>query len=144
MRAQRSVAQNAVVIRNVILHLAGEQPMLADLVFRPQPSDVSLICTNMRTIDGKRPRSVESSDGVFVVPLATVRLAELPGRELQALTAAGASERQESRPIELPAPGVAQAEANGQDGEPARRELVPTEEEDIEPDEDLLRRIREV
>jgi hypothetical protein len=50
------------VLRNVVLHLNGEQPMLADLYDVPSNSDVGLRCTNLRMMNGKRPIFVESTD----------------------------------------------------------------------------------
>ena len=39
------------VIRNVILHLNNEQPLLADLYEAPSPGDVGLRCTNLRMMN---------------------------------------------------------------------------------------------
>ena len=47
------------MIRNVILHLNNEQPLLADLYEPPSPGDVGLRCTNLRMMNGKRPVFVD-------------------------------------------------------------------------------------
>jgi hypothetical protein len=41
------------VAKTVILHLTGEDPLLADLDQEPQPSDAFIKVTNMRKRDGK-------------------------------------------------------------------------------------------
>ena len=43
------------MIRNVVIHMANEQPLLADLFDLPSPADAGLVCTNVRQIDGKKP-----------------------------------------------------------------------------------------
>lgn len=39
--------------KTVILHIAGEDPVLADLEHEPQPSDAFIRVSNMRKRDGK-------------------------------------------------------------------------------------------
>lgn len=39
--------------KTVILHLSGEDPVLADIDQEPQPTDLFLRVTNMRRRDGK-------------------------------------------------------------------------------------------
>jgi hypothetical protein len=112
------------VIRNAVIHIANEQPLLADLYEMPTSADVSLVCTNIRMLDGKKPIFVDHSGSVFVFPYATIRFLEIMA-----------------------------GSATGLAGEPAD-ELVPVEsnghatealdEADLELDEDFLRRIREV
>jgi hypothetical protein len=41
------------VAKTVILHIAGEDPVLADLEQEPQPTDLFVRVTNMRKRDGK-------------------------------------------------------------------------------------------
>jgi hypothetical protein len=107
------------VIRDAVIHLHNEQPLLADLPGLPSPGDVAVVCTNLRTRSGKRPVFVDHSESTFVFPYAHVRFLEIPveaGRRLE--------------PLALPAP----SEEPGEPGEP----------EEIELDEDLLRRVREL
>jgi len=109
------------VIRNVVIHITNEQPLLADLFDRPGATDVSLVCTNVRMLDGKKPIFIDHSKSVFVFPYLNVRFIEmLPGST--------------GDPGDL-APG----EENGV-GETDEAEPEP----ELELDEDFLRRIREV
>ena len=104
------------ILRGAVIHLNNEQPVVVDLYDRPTARDVAVICTNMRTQDGKRPIFIDHTESVFVIPLAYVRFIELPG-----VIAAG----------------------DAAEGGPGRsRSGVPAEAE-IEIDEDFLRRIRD-
>jgi hypothetical protein len=108
------------VIKNAVIHLLNEQPVLADLYDMPKALDQGLLCTNLRTMDGKRPVFIDRMDGVFFFPYLHVRFLEIPtgGTGLAA--------------IEPPA-------------EMAASESAPEEPEvDLELDEDFLRRIRDV
>jgi hypothetical protein len=105
-------------VRNAVIHLNNEQPVVADLFEFPTGRDVAVVCTNMRTQDGKRPVFIDQSDSIFVIPLAYVRFIELPrdtGRE---------------------------AGEAGPGGARARPPAAPAEAE-IEIDEEFLRRIRD-
>ena len=42
------------MIRNAVLHIINEQPLLCDLLEMPAPADVALRCTNLHMLDGKR------------------------------------------------------------------------------------------
>ena len=98
-----------------ILHLLNDQPLSIDLLDEPKPSDMAVICTNVRTMDGKRPVFIDFTDSTFVFPMASVRFVEIPtGAEAQGRS------------------GAAVAAAEGGD-----------EGEDLEIDEDFLRRVRE-
>jgi hypothetical protein len=112
------------VIRNAILHIQNEQPMLADLFEAPGPGDIGLRCTNLRTNDGKRPVFIEDSSSVFFFPYLHIRFVEIPAASLTGTDPSFALELQDEV-LTLPAP-VAEAEP------------------DLEIDEDFLRRIREV
>ena len=65
-------------LRGAVIHLNNEQPVVADLFEFPTARDVAVVCTNMRTQDGKRPVFIDQSDSIFVIPLAYVRFIELP------------------------------------------------------------------
>ena len=99
-----------------ILHLLNDQPLNVDLVDDPKPGDVAVICTNVRTIDGKRPVFIDYSDSTFVFPMASVRFVEIP---------TGADDADRAR---------AAAAAAAESGD---------ESEELEIDEDFLRRVRE-
>ena len=116
----------APVIRDAVLHINNEQPMLADLFELPTPGDVGLRCTNLRTMNGKRPVFVDSSASVFFFPYLHIRFVEIPSAAV-------------SGELDLPVP-VAAAVAV-----PTATTAVADEVEDeLEIDEDFLRRIREV
>ena len=106
------------MIRNAVIHPLNEQPFLADLLEDPTPTDALLLMTNLRTLDGKRPVFVDFSESTFVFPYLHIRFIEI-------------------RP-EAAAPG-------GPRGEEERRQPgeAPAADEDLEIDEDFLRRIRE-
>jgi hypothetical protein len=112
------------VIRNAVVHITNEQPLLADLYETPNPSDQGLLCTNVRMMDGKRPIFVDRSDSVFFFPYRNIRFVEIMS------VATGLPEIEapagEARPEAAPVAGPEEAEA------------------DLELDEDFLRRIREV
>jgi hypothetical protein len=111
------------VIKNVVIHLINEQPMLADIEALPMPSDVAFVCTNLRTMNGTRPVFVDHSDSTFVFPYAHIRFVELPtgtpgpGR-------GGPGDRQRAQAPEPAAP--------------------PPPEEELEIDEDFLKRVRDI
>jgi hypothetical protein len=116
------------VIRGVVIHLMNEQPLLADVEALPAPSDVAFVCTNLRTMEGKRPIFVDRMESTFVFPYSQIRFIEVPDP-------AGVGKQPTSQ------------------GEPrdARRDVVqepaaapPQPEPELEIDEDFLRRIREI
>jgi hypothetical protein len=109
------------VIKNVVIHINNEQPLLADLYGMPTPRDVSLVCTNIRMLDGKKPIFVDHSTSVFVFPYLAIRFVEI-----MAGTVPGLSDQ----PVETTDLTV----ANGHD-DPG--------DLDLELDEDFLRRVRD-
>jgi hypothetical protein len=121
------------VIRNAVLHLLNEQPLLADLPTPPAPGDVALICTNLRTKDGKRPFFADSSASTFVFPLTQMRFVEIPAAVTTRPEAADADSDDVPTGAAMPALPAA-VPAHG----------PPVEVEDLELDEELLRRVREL
>jgi hypothetical protein len=105
-------------LRGAVIHLNNEQPVVADLFEYPTARDVAVLCTNVRTQDGKRPIFIDQSDSIFVIPLAYVRFIEMPRR----------------------GPG-----GGGSGGESGRGRSAPAApvEDEIEIDEDFLRKIRD-
>jgi hypothetical protein len=104
-----------VTIRNAVLHMAGDQPLVADLYAPPQPGDTGLLCTNLRTLSGQRPVFADDSRSTFFFPFPQIRFVEiLPTRESLALP-------------EGPAGAT-----------------TATPEADLEIDEDFLKRVRDV
>jgi hypothetical protein len=65
------------MLRDVIVHLLNEQPMLADLLSEPEPSDGCIVCTNLRTMNGKAPVFVDDSMSTFIFPFALLRFVEI-------------------------------------------------------------------
>ena len=117
MCARAPVAYRPSVIR-AILHLLNDQPLSAELLEEPKASDAAVVCTNLRTIDGKKPVYIDFSDSTFIFPMASVRFVEVP-------TGAGdVAERART--------AAAAAAADSAD-----------DSEDLEIDEDFLRRVRE-
>jgi hypothetical protein len=117
---------HAAVIRNACIHLNGEQPLLADLFDLPATSDLALRCTNLRTMNGKRPVFADDSASVFYFPYLHIRFVEIPPSAM----------------------------AGGDRGAPMD-EFIPTQigdgrvpddpelDVELEIDEDFLRRVRE-
>ncbi len=106
------------MIRNAVLHINNEQPMLADLLVMPSPSDVTLLCTNLRTLNGKRPVFADHVESVFVFPLIHLRFIEIPPGSTDVLGDV--------------VPALTAGDAPNVEPEP-----------DLEIDEELLRRVRE-
>jgi hypothetical protein len=109
--------QTARVIANVIIHLNNDLPILVDLERLPDGPDRSIICTNVRTIDGKRPAFVHDPKSTFVFPLSVIRLIEA---RRESLDPTGALQESQEPPAQEP------------------------ETYDEEPDEDLLAKIRSI
>ena len=106
------------MIRNVVIHMISEQPMLADLKAMPTSADACLVCTNLRYHNGRKPIFTDALDSWFLIPLNMVRFVEVPRR---------ASEQVEGL-VPLPTPMIRDEDAEGYEPEP---------------DEDLIRRVRE-
>lgn len=129
------------MIRDVVVHLNNEQPVLVDVFDVPKARDQGLVCTNMRTLDGKRPIFIDREDSVFFFPYTHIRFIEIHAGSLEGGTieAAGGDIGAVVRP---PRPASTPATA-APATEPAPG-TTPTEDEgDLELDEDFLRRIRE-
>jgi hypothetical protein len=118
------------VIRNAVVHLTNEQPLLADLFSMPSSDDAGLVCTNIRMLDGKKPVFVDHSDSVFIFPYLHIRFVEVLAAEAAGLPALPAGETY---------PDAPEPSANG-----SRPDAEPEPEADLELDEDFLRRIRDV
>jgi hypothetical protein len=113
------------VIRNAILHILNEQPMLADLFEAPSPGDVGLRCTNLRMMNGKRPVFIDNVASIFFFPYLHIRFVEIPP----------GSQRGEDGTTMLAGSATEEAAETAPVAEP---------EAELEIDEDFLRRIREV
>jgi hypothetical protein len=119
------------VIRDAVLHINNEQPLLADLFEAPMPGDVGLRCTNLRSMNGKRPVFVDDTASIFFFPYLHIRFVEIPPAAMSSVDPSLAIEVDGSR-----APAFRAADEPGPDTEPAL-------EDELEIDEDFLRRVRE-
>jgi hypothetical protein len=142
------------LLRDVVIHIANEQPIIADLLNAPAPSDVALICTNVRTKGAGKPVFIDKSDSTFVFPIVHIRFVEIPSSSMEEHRAefGVAAEARRAR-LGLPAPGGtrdrsrdARAGTPPSLGEalapkPAAAEPAPINPDDLDPD--LMRRIRE-
>jgi hypothetical protein len=135
------------MIRDVVLHMQGDQPMVADIESLPTADDNTLVCTNLRTIERRKPLSVDLTDSVFIIPLMFIRFIEIPRA---AIMAAGIGGLGTKRAPALPAPSAASAavpvtpyDDHAPPAEPVAAEVEEDPYAELEPDEELLRRIRE-
>jgi hypothetical protein len=104
----------------------NEQPMLADLFEAPSPGDVGLRCTNLRTLNGKRPIFVDDMASIFFFPYLHIRFVEIPPGAVTGSDQSMAMDLAEAAAVNRTPPPE------------------PEPEPDLEIDEDFLRRIREV
>jgi len=77
------------VIRNVCIHVSNEQPLMADLYELPSADDAGLVCTNVRSMDGKRPVFIDAIGSTFFFPYHIVRFLEIPEAEMAKHRASG-------------------------------------------------------
>lgn len=100
-------------MNRAILHLTNDQPLVVDLLEEPTPRDIAIVCTNLRTVDGKKPVFIDFASSTFVFPMSAIRFVEV---------------------LRM-----------GEDGEQLSPVVstAPAEPEDLEIDEDFLRRVRE-
>jgi len=133
------------VIHNVCIHLSNEQPLLADMFDLPHASDAGLVCTNVRSLDGKRPVFIDSTTATFFFPYHIVRFLEIPE---------GAVDPRRPRE-ERAGPGHASDPAEGSGTDTMNRLPVLVGaggdngtdgdlEAELEIDEDFLKRIRDI
>jgi len=143
------------VIRNAVVHIMNEQPLLADLHALPQASDVGLLCTNLRAMDGKRPVFIDHSENAFFFPYRVIRFVEIPAAALERHRDDGG---RAALPAASPPEPTGGDEPDGSDADgggraalglpapawpaPAAAGLAPDPDDEI--DEEFLRRIREV
>jgi hypothetical protein len=127
------------MIRDAVVHMNNEQPLLADLRALPTASDACLVCTNLRYLNGKKPTFTDAIDSWFLLPLGMVRFVEVPASsiaksEMLALPA-GEIAAEEPEPAAVEAEFRPSLEYTPEDGE----DLM-----DLESENELLRRMREV
>lgn len=110
------------MIRNAVLHLENEQPLVGDLYRLPEPTDVGLLCTNVRTLDGRRPVFIDDVGSAFFFPYRVIRFIEIP---------AGAASTVGDDAFDAATSGVTPQPSDGQDL-------------DLELDEEFLRRVKAI
>lgn len=111
------------MIRDVVLHLNNEQPLRADLFELPEGDTMLLRCTNVRTMNGTRPVYIDDLNSIIFFPMLHLRFIEiLPATQGAEHLALGPGE--ERVPVEA---GIAKE----------------SPEEDLQIDEDFLRRVRD-
>jgi hypothetical protein len=115
---------HATVIRDAVIHLNNEQPLMADLFELPGANDVGLRCTNLRSMNGKRPVFIDDIASIFFFPYLHIRFVEIPPKSVGG----------EDLPVPIPATV----------GAPADDATDDDLDGELEIDEDFLRRIREV
>jgi hypothetical protein len=117
------------VIRDAVLHIENEQPLLGDLYRLPEPTDVGLLCTNVRMLDGRRPIFIDHIESSFFFPYRIIRFIEIPAASAGGSAAGDGADR-----------------AGTEDGDDAMTAatLVGVAEADLELDEDFLRRVKEI
>jgi hypothetical protein len=131
------------VIRNTVIHVTNEQPLLADLFGVPTASDAGLLCTNVRMLDGKRPVFIDNVAATFFFPYRVIRFLEIPPGAMARHVAEGGH-----------APAIAAGSALLGDAD-ARMPVVvaadgpagPDELEvdlELDIDEDFLQRVRDI
>ncbi len=134
------------MIRNVCIHITNEQPLLADLFGVPASTDAGLLCTNVRTMDGKRPVFIDRVEATFFFPYHIIRFMEIPEGALEGhLSAPPGSGRDGANAdspddraavsdvLLLPVPAAAASGGNG-----------TGEDRELEIDEGFLQRIRDI
>jgi hypothetical protein len=141
------------VIKNVCIHVENEQPLLVDLYDLPTSADAGLLCTNVRTMDGKRPVFIDDARSTFFFPYHVVRFLEIPERQMAGRRVTSARRAPEGRPADEPLPE--DARLDGDDGTDAEDgSLLPVavgapeepdpEDLELEIDEGFLQRIRDI
>ena len=152
------------MIRNVCIHVSNEQPLMADLYELPSADDAGLVCTNVRSMDGKRPVFIDAIGSTFFFPYHIVRFLEIPEAEMAAHRASGGGMPGRARQMVTTQPDGGDAADDGT-GPPAddaahadgeNRSLLPVplsapepgpdEDADLELeiDEGFLQRIRDI
>ena len=135
------------MIRNVAIHLANEQPLVADLYSVPSPADSGLLCTNLRMVDGKRPVFIDAITSTFFFPYHLVRFLEIPPGELAQHQASGGSapEVAARQPFDLAAGAEERLPVvvGGPDDGAGDDDLDGLEIE-LDIDEDFLQRVRDI
>lgn len=120
------------MIRDAVIHMNNEQPLVCDLREMPTAEDAGLLCTNLRLVDGRKPTFIDATDSWFLIPFHIIRFVELP------LSSVEADDR-----LALPMGPILE---RTDDDEDESDDAGGTDEDELLDDasEELLQRIREV
>ena len=152
------------MIRNVCIHTANEQPLMCDLYELPSVDDAGLVCTNLRSMDGKRPVFIDAIASTFFFPYHVVRFLEIPEAEMAKHRASGGMMPGQARPMTTTLLDGGQAagyedaalDTSGTDTAADSDSLLPvvvgapapapddTDDLELEIDEGFLQRIRDI
>ena len=142
------MGDHRIVIRNACIHITNEQPLLADLFAMPDPRDLTLVCTNLRSMNGSRPVFVDAKDSVFVFPYTHIRFIEIPAGAVNSPVDAAGEPATDRVGVAAGRGGSAHRAVDGPDGSANGALTMPAEPDasdlELELDEDFLRRVREV
>jgi hypothetical protein len=101
----------------------NEQPLMADMRALPTASDACLVCTNVRYVGGKKPAFIDHTDSWFLIPLGIIRFVEVPAKSIE----------ESEGFLALPAGEI-----------PVEVPEEPYDPIDVDMENDLLRRMREI
>ena len=141
------------MIKNVCIHVENEQPLLVDLYDLPTSADGGLLCTNVRTMDGKRPVFIDDAKATFFFPYHVVRFLEIPERQMAGRRVTSARRAPEGRPADELLPDDASLDGEiGTDRDDdsllpvavGAAEEPGAEDLELEIDEGFLQRIRDI
>jgi hypothetical protein len=133
------------VIRNVVIHVSNEQPLLADLYGMPSSADVGLVCTNVRMLDGKRPIFIDHIDSTFFFPYLHLRFLEIPAGEVQRHMSQAGTGPSISATAVVDDPASRYPVIVGEAPEEiAPDEPAPDADDELDIDEDFLQRVRDI
>ncbi len=65
----------------VLIHVANEDPILADVEELPAATDQAVICSNIRRRDGKDVHYVDAQAVTFMIPWHRIMMLEVMGGE---------------------------------------------------------------
>ncbi len=61
----------------VVIHLVGEEPVIAEMERLPNPTDNCVICTGVRRKDGKPVEYVDANADVIIFPWHRISIIEV-------------------------------------------------------------------
>lgn len=71
---------------NLLIHIAGEEPVVGEVDDIPSPADVTIKVSNPRRMDGKELHYIAENVTVVIFPLSRINFIEvLPSREEEEL-----------------------------------------------------------